>query len=397
MRPTLLVLFIPMLVLGAWRAPAQDKEVAQAYATAAATLSTAGRIEKAKEQCYKALALDDECSNALYELGKIFEKEGKNTAAADFLLRAERLYAKQEAADPAVGPKRQDAERRVRTLNPYAGKLTEYLTYYAQELGGIYKKSPDALTAAETSERVTALQLADFVPPEKLPVVDSPTPAVAPTPSKTVAKTPARTEANPGLVQPVAKREVVNSIPVDVERALKNAGWSKITGTWKKKGEGIYEVTDGSLETPKVDGSVGLYVHKLDAGFVKVMVRNARKETILPKDIKGYGYKIEGSNARMYSASRYGSSYGSGLGMGGSSTGSGGGSSSYLGIGYRDIPLPETNSKNQFVVSIQDGALQMFVNGKREYNGNYKLPKEGPFIIEIDGTITIEEPTAKGQ
>ena len=54
----------------------------------AAKLAAEGKPEKAKELCYKALANDEDAAEALYELGKIFEKEGKSTAAGDFLVRA---------------------------------------------------------------------------------------------------------------------------------------------------------------------------------------------------------------------------------------------------------------------------------------------------------------------
>jgi hypothetical protein len=39
----------------------------------------------------------------------------------------------------------------------------------------------------------------------------------------------------------------------------------------------------------------------------------------------------------------------------------------------------------------------MFVNDKREHNSNYKLGADGPFVVEVEGTCTIEDPRAAGQ
>ena len=42
-------------------------------------------------------------------------------------------------------------------------------------------------------------------------------------------------------------------------------------------------------------------------------------------------------------------------------------------------------------------ALTALVDGKKEINCTYKLNKEGPFTIEIKGTVTLEDPKAAGQ
>jgi hypothetical protein len=171
-------------------------------------------------------------------------------------------------------------------------------------------------------------------------------------------------------------------VPVDVERTLKTAGLTTITGAWKKKAENVYEVTDGKLEAPKLNGAVQVIVHKGGTGSVKVMVRNSHREYVGSYYSwgSGYGFKVESAVAKMYTAT--GGYYSTA-------------SSGYRPYFERDIQIP--GAKNRVVIQIAEGALQLFVNDKREHNSKYPLNKEGPFIIEVDGTMTIESPQAVGQ
>ena len=73
-----------------------DKDLAAALASGAAKLASESKNEKAKEMCFKALANDEDCAEALFELGKLYEKEGQSIAAADFLVRASREFAKDD-------------------------------------------------------------------------------------------------------------------------------------------------------------------------------------------------------------------------------------------------------------------------------------------------------------
>jgi hypothetical protein len=374
---------IPVLVVSAGLARGQDEALAASFATAAAKLAADGKMDKARELCFKALANNDDCAEALYELGKIFEKEGRSVAAGDFLTRAARLFAREEGGNPAVALKRSDAERRAKTLNPCGTRYAEIMTGYAQDLGAIAKKTPDSLTAEEVMDRVTTLQLASVVPPDKLPALEKPAPKVAAKTDPTRRPTVAVDDDD--VVRPVAKKEVVNNTPPDVERALKAAGWTTVKGTWKKK-EGtanVYEVTNGTLEAAKTNGAVQAIVHKGGTGKARVMVRNSREAAseYSSYSASGYGFQVTGSVAKMYSASG-GYLYSTTSGI-------------YRPYFERDIPL--NNPRNKIFIQIMDGKLEMYVNDKREHNSNYKLSKDGPFIIEVDGTMTIEDPKAAGQ
>ncbi|MGD0088336.1 MAG: tetratricopeptide repeat protein [Planctomycetota bacterium] len=376
----LLVFLLPLL------GRAEDKTVAAALGASAAKLAAEGKTDKAKDLCYKALANDEDAAEAIFELGKIFEKEGNATAAADFLVRAARQFAQDEAANPAFGSKRLDAERRARALNPLANKYAEIMTDYAQTLGQICKKAPDSLTTEEALERISALQLEKVVPPDKLPALEKPKPAVSSTKTTKVERD------SEGFVHRVTK-EIVTSVPPDVERALKGAGWTTITGTWKKKDNNVYEVTDGKLETAKTNGAVQVFVHKGGTGHVKIMVRNNQRSggfssssssssssSFSPSSYStGFGFQVEGAAAKMFSPS-------------------GGWAFSLNDIRpYLEREVSLNLPKNKILITIEEGKLQMFVNDKREHNSNYKLSKDGPFAIEVDGTWTIESPQAGGQ
>jgi hypothetical protein len=378
MRFTVLVLSVSLVAFALPEAHAADKSLAAALGASAAKLAGDGKTDKAKELCYKALANDEDCPEALYELGKIFEKEGKATAAGDFLFRAARQFAKDEGANPTFASKRLDAERRVKSLNPYATRYAEAMTEYSMSLGTITKKTPDSMTAEEALDRVTILQLANVVPPEKLPNIEKPA-------LKTPEKTVKHVIDDEGFIRTV-KKEVVNSIPPDVERALKANGWATVTGTWKKKEGAVYEVTDGKLETPKTNGALQILVPKGNTGKIRIMVRDKPTSSggivySSSYSSTGYGFMVEGAVAKLYSASG-GYFYSTSSGI-------------YRPYFERDIALPLP--KNKILIQITGGKLEMYVNDKREHNSNYKLNPDGPFVIEVDGTCTIEDPRAAGQ
>jgi hypothetical protein len=352
---------------------AQDKAVAAAFASGAAKLAADGKTDKAKELCFKALANDEDCPDALFELGKIFEKENNLAAAADFLVRASREYGKGEAANPAFASKRKDCETRILRLNPYATRYTAALADYTTELNTITKKVTDALTLEEACERADMLQLRSVLPPEKAPKFDRPAVAVAKKPD--------------GPMDPISRLtgrrinpEPVNNVPPDVERVLKAAGWEKITGTWKKKADNVYEVTDGKLETAKINGAIQVIVHKGGSGHVKAMVRNSQEDYYGSSSYgTGYGYMIEGETSKVYAPS--------------------GGYSNNKFYSYmeREDPIQGGLPKTLVTVTVEEGKLEYFINNISKKRANYPISKSGPFIVEVKGTMTIEAPKAMGK
>ena len=352
---------------------AQDKAVAAAFASGAAKLAADGKIDKAKELCFKALANDEDCPDALFELGKIFEKENNMSAAADFLVRASREYGKGEAANPAFASKRKDCETRILRLNPYATRYTTALADYTGELNTITKKVTDALTLEEACERADMLQLRSVLPPEKAPKFERPTTAA-------VKKPDGPSDPISRLTGRRMSSEPVTSVPPDVERVLKAAGWEKITGTWKKKTDNVYEVTDGRLETAKINGAIQVIVHKGGTGTVRAMVRNSQDDYFGSSSYgSGYGYAIEGETARVYAPS------------GGYSN------NKYYSYMEREDPIPPGLPKTLVMVTVEEGKLEYFINNVSKKRANYPIAKSGPFIIDVKGSVTIEAPKAIGK
>ena len=354
------------------RASAPDRETAAAYAASAAKLATDGKPEKAKELCYAALAQDENCPEALYELGKIFEKDGNSITAADFLVRAGREFGKGEGANPALSTKRLDAERRVQNLNPYAMRLATTFAEYTAELNAITKKSPDTFTLEEACDRVDALKLRAMLPPDKAPKFDRPSVASA---------QPKRGDNNSeNGMRGFTRQRKETVVTPEVERALKAAGWKTITGTWVKKSEQVYEVTDGTLQADYVNGALQVLVLKGGTGRVKAMVRNSQDDYSgsYYSYGSGFGITIKGMVCKLYSPSN-------GMLM----------NSSFLPFFDRDVTLADA-PKNHIFISVNEGNLDIKVNNKTEHRSNYKIGKEGPFLIQVDGTATIESPMAKG-
>jgi len=338
------------------------------------TFMASGKTDKARDFFFKALAHDINYPIALHELGKVFEADGKNAIAADFLAKASLEFAKGEKSNPAWAGKRLDATRRLKTLNPYAAQFIAVMEDYAADLGKITKKSPDSMTAEEALRRVDVLMLPSFLPQDKLPKIDRPA-------GKVAENTPPRSVIGPdGFREKVVKTEIAP----DVERVLKAAGWTTITGVWKKVAENKYEVTDGKLECAKLNGAVQVLVHKGGSGTVKAFVRSDNKESEWDSDFdskwnaRGYGAVLKGQNAKIYSPTQWsGNTY-----------------SPYL---DHEVALPETIAKHQVLVQIQEKRLEITINSKRVKLAEYPIAKEGVFQIIIDGTVTIEDPKAVGQ
>src|SRR5689334_3435531 len=93
-----------------------ERALADSLAATGATLAAKGNTAAAKEMFYKALANDQSCPDAIFELAKIFDKENNLAAASDFYQRASLLMGQENK--PNTSAKRTEADRRVRALNP---------------------------------------------------------------------------------------------------------------------------------------------------------------------------------------------------------------------------------------------------------------------------------------
>ncbi|HYF48526.1 MAG TPA: hypothetical protein VEJ63_03930 [Planctomycetota bacterium] len=334
---------------------ADEREAAALADTGVALLNTSK--EKARSCLLRALVHDSRNPVALYELGKLYETEGDTTAAANFLSRAATELGMREKNNPAYASKRADALRRLQKLNPYAAQYTAHMEEYAAELGKIVKKSSDAMTIEEASRRVETLSLGRVISADKMPLIP-----------RAATKTADRAGNSSGIAP-------------DVERALTAAGWNTISGTWKKLAEGKYEVSDGRLAAKKCDGAVQLFVHRGSTGTVEAFIRTRDKFSdwgeMTERFARGYGVVLKDRNARIYTPARFiDGEYGPVL--------------------HHDSSLPD-QARHLILITIQDSKMEISVNGKKESNCNYPIPKEGGFEIKVEGTAIIETPQAAGK
>lgn len=343
------------------------------------------RVDKAKETFFKALFHDPNCAVALYELAKIFQKEQNTAAASDFFTRAIHQMENNVNSRPEFTGKIADAKTRLQAVNPYAAQFTGAMEDYAQDLGRIVKKSPDALTNDEAYTRVQVLCLATIIPSNKMPEIQRSVPAV-------------HDKRNGKAVS--SDGPVVNSVPPDVERALKSSGWTTITGTWKKKSDGSYEVTNGKLEAQKFNGGIQVTIVSGGTGSVSVLVRNDNKDPYL----NGMGTSVPSVSTGLGSRFSFATGYGVIVKDQDCKvyTPQGGfvGNDYFPGLDH--TTTLQSVPKHQVLVTVvdKDGgkgtSLGIQVDGKKENNSNYKLNKDGPFTIEIKGTAVIEDPKVAG-
>ena len=236
------------LILAVLSFPAANASEADALAEAGASFVAMGKVEKAKDILYRALANDENCPLATYELGKLFQAEGDTVSAVNFFSKTINLM--QNANKPEYASKISDAKARLQTLNPYSGNFTHVFEEYSRELTQTCASYNDSVTCAEALNRVQVLNMADYLPADKMPNIPKPS---QPTTGKTSMKV--STAAVP--------------VPLEIERALKAAGWTTITGTWKKKSEGVLRGhRRKTLEAPKINGGIKLLVDQGGSGSV---------------------------------------------------------------------------------------------------------------------------------
>jgi tetratricopeptide (TPR) repeat protein len=362
---------------------ASERALADSLAATGATLAAKGNTAGAREMFYKALANDENCPDAIFELAKIFDKENSTAAASDFYQRASLIYSQENK--PNTTAKRAEAEKRLRTLNPFAPRMAGLYEDYAQDLDRLVKKVPDTVTQDAALARVNELKMSSVLAPEKLPKFYASAQAerVAATEAE---KKPARsTNGFTGAETPTPK---VTKVAPDVERELKALGWTTITGVWVKKGPNLYEVTDGKLEVAKTTGGVDVWVVKGGSGTVKATVRDDyNKENNTGgffSEYTGYGVAVSKRDCRFYPPGAY-----SGFTF----------NSKYEPSYARSEMIPEANPKNHFTVMIGvDNVLEMMFNERKVIRfKDDKLPRGGPMVIEVKGTATIENPRCAGQ
>lgn len=333
-----------------------DRKMAEALANSGVELLDKNKA-KAKDLFIKALAHDDTCPIALYELGKMFDAEGNSSAASDFISRA--LLELTNSGKPEYESKIKDAKFKMQKLNPQSEELTVMMEAYAQELGEVVKKSPDSLTVQEIAKRIKSLNLASIVQASKLPELPKPS-------SSFVSKIKKE------------KQNLKSSLPIDVEREMKIAGWASIDGTWKKKAENTYEVTDGHLESAGPNGMIHLYFEKSDQGILKVLARNSygRPPRTFDGIIYGSGFGMELQNmtchiftpqAQIPASREYWPCQESETQL-------------------KEIPLHEVS------VKMNGSNFEIIIDSRVAKKCNYKVSENGAFMVTFKGTWVIKGP-----
>ncbi len=389
MRSLLLCLILSLLTLNVARASEAD-----GLALAGEGYLASNKVEKAKDTFFKALVHDENCPVALYELAKIYQKEQNTAAASDFFSRAIHQMENGVGAHPEFAGKITDAKTRLLAVNPYAAQFTGAMEDYAQDIGRVVKKNNDTITNEEAYSRVQVLCLASIIPANKMPEITRATPPQPEKNSRTSKLTQNNNNDGP----------VVNNVPPDVERALKAAGWTSITGTWKKKPDGTFEVTNGKLEAQKFNGAIQLSILSGSNGTISALVRNDNKD---PYRSMGSGTPSTGTSTSSGFGSRYSFATGYGVIINNNDckvyTPQGGfvGNEYYPGMDH--ATTLQSVPKHTVLITVADKengkgtALAIQVDGKKENNSNYKLNKDGPFTIEVKGTAVLEDPKAAGQ
>ncbi len=157
---------IVMLValLGSASALSSDRSlIAEALSGAGEVNLKIGKTQSAKDLFYKALANDEGCLSAEYNLGLIFEKEGDKNNAISFFYK---VISHQEASN-----KKALAIARLKILDPFFGKLALILDDYSRSLDDVSKRSGvGSALIEEVAIRASSLKEIGILPESRLPV-----------------------------------------------------------------------------------------------------------------------------------------------------------------------------------------------------------------------------------
>lgn len=187
----------------------------------------------------------------------------------------------------------------------------------------------------------------------------------------------------------VKEKEVKDEIDPGAEKALKAAGFTEIHGTWKMPKPNIFETTDGSLESPKTDGTLSFTIATGAKGTLNAFCRNSfeAKEYVLPTSnnmttrltsVTGFGLEWDPRKMMVYGPIQIGTSA----------------KPNFIPAKPSDL-IVKPDEKTQVSIAVHDLVLKIEINGKTAKSGNYKISKDGPFSLKIKGTMTLESPSLK--
>jgi hypothetical protein len=376
---------------------------AKQYMTAAMQdLSAGRRTAEAHENLVNALLQDERYPLALFEMARQLELDGDAVAACDFYRRAAVELARREEDDSQYNALRTAVMEKLEAFNRYGNEYTALLEEHARAITKIAAAYHDPATATAAQESADLLKLNDLLPADKRPKIEKVEVAAVKQMMSKPDPGPAKTEAvkPPEPVKPPPVETVTpppaTGVPLDVERALKAAGWTRVSGNWRKVSGEVYEVTDGKLEADKLSGQATVFVHdKGSTGSMKFVVRNChfRRDYGTPmggggggggpdRYCTGYGVTVKDYEFKIYSP--------------------------YTSSNRAEDYYPWMDHKVQGVgqrmlvrISCEEGPksarLEILLNEKREKLNNYAIDKQGPFLLEVNGTMTIESPKAAGK
>jgi len=204
----------------------------------------------------------------------------------------------------------------------------------------------------------------------------------------------AATPAVDTAAQDLSRAIVDPGIPTEVVKPLVAAGWSTLKGHWKKISENVYEVTDGALECTREDGTLQVTAYK-GSGELKALVRAAQPE--FPAESrgnykktsfeKGFGVVVREQQCHVFVPLTSGMAGWPGNDVYPYSDHT---------VPLKDAPkVDEKSQKHQFTISVADSTLEIQIDGKTDRRTSYRIPKNGPFVVEVKGTLVIEDPRAQ--
>lgn len=138
----------------------EDVALAEALTKSGAVHASKGNYDQAKDLLYRALAHNENCGNALFELAKIEDLHGDKNLSKDLYERSFHLLVDLQ--------KIEDCEKKLRIMHSSVVRISDAVSEYNKDVVSVFKRYPDMLTTELAINRVEMIKSMNVIPEPRI-------------------------------------------------------------------------------------------------------------------------------------------------------------------------------------------------------------------------------------
>lgn len=151
------ILFVPVCISG-------DAEVARAMASSGAALALKGSTDKAEDLLCRALAIDSNCGEAMFELAKVYDLKKNHKLSAELYFQC--VSKVEDKAKSAY------AMSRLMVIDRPSYDLIVTMERHAKSIEDVVKRFPDKITLDAAQADLKKIDVASVIPKSSAPSLD---------------------------------------------------------------------------------------------------------------------------------------------------------------------------------------------------------------------------------